>query len=517
MKFSFRSLWKLLFGRTTIFIVLLALQAVVLIGGAAILGSKVIIANNLVGILSVIILIYILNARQNSSFKLMWIIIIAVTPLIGVPFFIYTKLQPGTQYIIDSIRKTMTKQETLLIPDNNTVNRLIIDSGNEYGIFKYIYEAGGYPVYDNAALKYFPSGEDKFEELIRQLQQAKRFIFIEYFIIDKGEMWDQVLEVLRKKAGEGVEVRLLYDGTNTMARLPKNYPKKLRAMGIKCKVFSPIRPFLSTHQNNRDHRKIVVIDGHTAFTGGANLADEYINRKERFGHWKDTAIMIKGEAVNSFALMFLQLWNIGVKEKEYCGQYLYKGDNCVDSSMRMGGYVVPYGDSPFDTEETGKRVYLDILNRASSYVHIMTPYLILDEELTNALIFAAQRGIDIKIILPHIPDKKYVYVLARTHYEELITGGVKIYEYTPGFIHAKSFVADDEKAVVGTINLDFRSLFLHFECAAFVWNNPVIRDIKRDYTQTLEKCQRITLMDCNEYSLIGKIAGKILRLIAPLM
>ncbi len=517
MKFSLKGLWKLLFGRTTILIVLLALQVVVLIGGAAIIGSQVIIVNNLVGILSVIILIYILNARQNSSFKLMWIIIIAVAPIIGVPFFIYTKLQPGTRYIVDSMKKTLAEQEVLLIPDNDTVNRLITESGDEYGIFKYIYEAGGYPVYDSTSVKYFPSGEAKFEELLKQLDRAKKFIFVEYFIIDKGEMWDQILEVLKKKAGEGVEVRLLYDGTNTMARLPKNYPAKMQAMGIQCKVFSPIRPFLSTHQNNRDHRKIVVIDGHTAFTGGINIADEYINRKERFGHWKDTAIMVKGVAVSSFALMFLQLWNIGAKEREYCGHYIFKGDDSVDSTMREGGYVVPYSDSPFDMEETGKKVYMDILNRASRYVYIMTPYLILDEELTNALIFAAQRGIDVKVILPHIPDKKYVYLLARTHYEELIRGGVKLYEYTPGFIHAKSFVSDDEKTVVGTINLDFRSLFLHFECAVFVWNNPVVLDVKKDFKETLEECQRITLNDCSEYSLIGRILGKTLRLVAPLM
>ena len=365
-------------------------------------------------------------------------------------------------------------------------------------------------------MEYFPFGEDKFDELIKQLQHASNFIFLEYFIIASGEMWDTILGILREKAREGVEVRLLYDGTNTLINLPKNYPQKMKSYGIQCKVFSPMRPVITTHQNNRDHRKIVVIDGHTAFTGGVNLADEYINRKERFGVWKDTAVMVKGKAVNSFTLMFLQMWNIDDKVKEDYDRYMFKGAEEEDS-VTYGGYIVPYGDSPLDHEEVGKKVYLDILNRATEYVHIMTPYLILDEEMTNALIFAAERGIDVKIIMPHIPDKMYAYFLARTHYEELIKGGVKIYEYTPGFVHAKNFISDDEKAVVGTINLDFRSLYLHFECATYIWDNPIVGDIEEDFQNTLNDCQRITLKNCKDYNIIGKICGRALRLIAPLM
>ena len=516
MKEKIRGLWKVLFGRTTIFILLILIQGLILFGGFVVIGSKVLIANNIFGVLSVIIIIYLFNARLNTSFKLMWILLIVATPVLGVPFYIYTRLQPGTKYIVSQLEKQYLQQRNYLIPDSDTVDRLAADIGKEYGIIKYLYEEGHYPVYDNCGVEYFPLGEDKHDELLRQLQRAREFIFLEYFIIDKGEMWDSVLHILKQKVREGVEVRVMYDGTNTMLRLPKDYPVKLRAHGIKCKVFSPMKPFLTTHHNNRDHRKIVVIDGHTAFTGGVNLADEYINRKERFGHWKDTAIMVKGRAVDSFTLMFLQMWNIDSKTPENYDRYMFHGMK-DDGSVTYGGYIVPYGDSPLDEEEVGKKVYLDILNRANDYVHIMTPYLILDEEMTNALIFAAQRGIDVKIILPHVPDKKYAYYLARTHYMELIEGGVQVYEYNPGFVHAKVFTSDDMKAVVGTINLDFRSLFLHFECAAYIWNSPVVEDIESDFNSTLENCRLITLKDCRNYSLFGKICGKALRLIAPLM
>lgn len=511
-----RGLWKIIFGRTAIMVVLLLVQALLLFGGFAILGKHIIVFNSLLGVLGVIILIYIINARQNSSFKLMWIIFILAVPVVGVVFFVFTKLQLGTRHIASRINEILDEEALFLRPARDAVNKVFVASKQEFGLFKYIYEKGHYPVYDNASVKYFPLGEDKFKEMLYQLEKAQDFIFLEYFIVERGYMWDSVLEILTRKAREGVEVRFIYDGTNTLSLLPKNYPERMEARGIKCKVFSPMTPFLSTHQNNRDHRKILVIDGHTAFTGGVNLADEYINRRERFGHWKDTAIMVKGEAVNSFTLMFLQMWNIGEKKKENFGRYMYN-NGYIEAGMRNGGYIAPYGDSPFDNEELGKKVYLDILNRADDYVHIMTPYLILDEEMIDALTYAAQRGVDVKLILPHIPDKKYAYWLARTHYHELISEGVEIYEYIPGFVHAKVFVSDDEKAVVGSINLDYRSLFLHFECAAYIWKNPVVADIETDFQNTLKQCMKMSLKDCKEYNIICRILGQVMRLIAPLM
>ena len=374
---------------------------------------------------------------------------------------------------------------------------------------------GGYPIYENTSVKYFPLGDDKFEEMKIQLEKAEKFIFMEYFIVEEGKMWNAILEILERKAKQGVDVRFMYDGMCCLVLVPYSYPKKLQEKGIKCKMFQPIRPALSTEQNNRDHRKILVIDGHTAFTGGVNLADEYINQKEVYGHWKDTAVMIKGDAVKSFTIMFLQMWNI--TEKEDCNYNLFLNRTAKPEKQGNYGFVMPYGDSPLDNEYVGENVYLDILNTAEDYVHIMTPYLIIDNEIITALKYSAKRGIETTIIMPHIPDKMYAYLLARTFYQELIEAGVNIYEYTPGFVHAKCFISDDKKATVGTVNLDYRSFFLHFECGVFMYGNDEIANIEKDYQETLKKCQKITIEDCKHYPIVKKVAGRVLRLIAPLM
>ena len=337
-------------------------------------------------------------------------------------------------------------------------------------------------------MKYFPLGEDKFEELLMQIEKAEHFIFLEYFIVAEGLMWGKVLDILAKKVREGVDVRIMYDGTCEFSTLPHDYPKRLQKLGIKCKMFSPVTPFISTHYNYRDHRKILVIDGHTAFTGGINLADEYINKIVKYGHWKDTAVMVQGEAARSFALMFLQMWNIDEKSPQ-----IEKFIRCYPvPKNQCSGFVIPYADSPLDNEKTGEMVYIDILNRAQKYVHIMSPYLILDGEMEMAIKFAAERGVDVSIILPGIPDKIAPYALAKTHYKSLLDSGVKIYEYIPGFVHAKVFVSDDVKAVVGTINLDYRSLYHHFECAAYMYGTECIDDIERDFLDTVSKCRPVT-------------------------
>lgn len=304
----------------------------------------------------------------------------------------------------------------------------------------------------------------------------------------------------------------MYDGSNEFTTLPRDYPRRLAKLGIKCKVFAPATPFISTHYNYRDHRKILVIDGKTAFTGGVNLADEYINACEKYGHWKDAAIMLKGPAVKSFTLMFLQMWNITGQQAEY-EKYI-----CADIPQHnAGGYIIPYGDSPLDNEKVGKMVYMDIINRADRYLYIMSPYLILDGDLETALKFAAARGVDVKIILPGIPDKKVPYALAKTHYSSLVSAGVKIYEYTPGFVHAKIFISDDEKAVVGTINLDYRSLYHHFECAAFMYKTDCMPDIVQDFEATLTKCRQVTDESIKKEKLTTKILGSTMKILAPLM
>ena len=335
---------------------------------------------------------------------------------------------------------------------------------------------------------------------------------------------------------------MMYDGMFSLALLPYGYYKDLEKMGIQSIPFSQIRPVLSTYQNNRDHRKILIIDGKTVFTGGINLADEYINRIDRFGHWKDTAVMIQGKAVKSFTLLFLKMWHVAKGKDSIPEEEIRKytvsvwenaqtGDMCTDmESMRntdmqntqdkklhAGGYVIPYGDDPYGDERIGKQVYIDILNRARKYVHIMTPYLILDDEMITALRYCAKRGVETVIIMPHIPDKIYAYLLARTYYKQLLKYGVKIYEYTPGFVHAKVFVSDDIRGCVGTINLDFRSLYLHFECGAYMYSNDVLHDVEQDFKETLKQCQEITKESCDKYPKGKMLVGKMLRLIAPLM
>ena len=512
-------LLRLIFGRTTLFILLLVIQVVVLFGGFFILGEKVIVFNYVAGFVAMMILIYVVNSRRDANMKMTWIILILAVPIFGVVLFIYTRIQPGTSARSEQIARLIEEQRAYLAPGRETIEEELAYHRHEYGIFKYIYEEGNYPSYMDPAIRYFPLGEDKFEEMLLQLRKAKDFIFMEYFIIEEGYMWDEILSILSEKAKNGVEVRVMYDGTCMLSLLPKNFPKKLEELGIQCKVFSPMVPFMSTHQNNRDHRKILVIDGKVAFTGGVNLADEYINRKERFGHWKDTAVMVEGKSVDSFTLMFLQMWNIDENRREDYLRYIVADNEkiCEEDDLKRGGLIAPYGESPLDDEEVGEKVYMDIISRAEEYVHIMTPYLILSETMVHTLIFAAQRGIDVKLILPHIPDKKYAYWLARTHYYELITGGVKIYEYTPGFVHAKVFCSDDVGAVVGTINLDYRSLYLHFECAAYIYNNPVIDDIARDFDDTLSQCERVTIENCRRFNVLGKVVGKALKIVAPLM
>ena len=511
-----KGLWKLLFGRTTLLAVLLLVQIVVLVGGFAILEQQVFILNQLLGLLSFIIIFYILNDRQNASFKVTWIVVILAVPVVGVCFYLFTRVQPGTVYVRKKLDEKLTEQQPYLMQDEKIMEELKEVSPENAGLATYVHDSGYYPIYKDSQVKYFPSGETKFEELLIQLESAREYIFMEYFIVDKGIMWDSVLEILERKVKEGVEVRFMYDGTNSLSLLPPYYAKRLERKGIKCSVFAPMKPMLSTHQNNRDHRKIVVIDGHTAFTGGINLADEYINERERFGHWKDTAVMVKGPAVRSFVLMFLQLWDIS--KKEHTDPQIYLRDEFVtDPALPCDGYILPYGDSPYDDENVGERVYMDILYNAKEYVHIMTPYLILDEEMITALTYAVKRGVDVKIIMPHIPDKEYAYLLARTYYPQLIQEGVEIYEYTPGFVHAKVFTSDDDKAVVGTINLDFRSLYLHFEDAVYMYNHSEAANVEADFQETLKKCSRITMEDCKKYNVFKRIAGAVLRVVAPLM
>ena len=509
-----KKLLRLIFGRTTLGTLFLLIQILVLFAGFDWFREYLIYMYGGSAMLSALVLIYIISDEGNSTIKLSWVVPILIFPVFGTLFYLFLTLQPGTRRINRRIEEVGTKLRPYLLQDPEVLAHYESISASGGNLVRYMNQYGRFPAYENTGVRYFPLGDDMFPVLLEELKKAEHFIFMEYFIVEHGVMWDAILQVLETKVAEGVEVRFMYDGTCSISLLPYNYPKKLEEYGIKCKIFNPIKPALSTVQNNRDHRKIVVIDGKTAFTGGVNLADEYIGELERFGTWKDTAIMIQGEAVRNFTLMFLEIWNVDEPQETY-ERYL-DASHCY-GMMEGDGYVIPYGDSPLDHENVGELVYLDILNSAKDYVHIMTPYLILDHEMITALTYAAKRGVDVKIIMPGIPDKAYAFALAKTYYPELLRAGVKIYQYKPGFVHAKSFTSDDCKGVVGTINLDYRSLYLHFECAVYLYQVPQITEVEADFQETLKDCREITMEDWRNEKFITKLTGRVLRLIAPLM
>lgn len=466
------------------------------------------------GIFSALLLIiHITNSNVNPAYKVAWITPIALIPVFGSFFYLFVHLQPGTIKMEKRLNELVKETRPYLIQDNDIYNQINSEEKELIGIVNYMNEFGGFPIVKNTHAEYFPLGEDKFDSMITELKKARNFIFMEYFIVEDGFMWRTILDILKEKVKEGVEVRFMYDGMCTLSNVPPNFPKMISRFGIQCKVFAPIRPVLTTSQNHRDHRKILVIDGNTAYTGGINLADEYVNLKSRFGHWKDTAVMIKGEGVNSFTLMFLQNWNITERKKDNYVQYLSK-DFSIET---YDGYIMPYGDSPYDHENVGKTVYIDIINKAQKYIHIMTPYLILDNEMLSALIYARKRGVDVQIICPRIADKLSAKLIARIYYEKLINNNITILEYQPGFVHGKIMTSDGIRGVVGTINMDFRSLYLNFECGAFFYKCDVIKDIEEDFKDTLGKCQVIDKENCRNYSRIKFAIGKFLGIFGPLM
>ena len=463
-------------------------------------------------IFTAVMVLLIINGNMDPTAKITWLIIIMLLPVFGSLLYFYIQSDLGHRVFKRRFDALTTELKETIPQDEELKKRILSVSPESSAIAQYIKKSGCYPIYENTEVTYFPSGEEKFKALLEELKKAEKFIFLEYFIINEGIMWGQILEILSQKAAEGVDVRVIYDGTCEFTTLPHDYPKRLEKLGIKCKVFLPLTPLVSTSYNYRDHRKILVIDGHTAFNGGVNLADEYINHIERFGYWKDTAIMLKGDAVKSFTLMFLQVWSID-KTEEDINKFVY----APYKSVKAEGFVLPYADCPLDGYKVGERVYMDILNRAEKYVHIMTPYLILDGEMETAIKFAAERGVDVSIILPGIPDKKIPYALAKTHYASLMASGVKIYEFTPGFVHAKVFVSDDERAVVGTINLDYRSLYHHFECATYMYGTKCIKNIENDFEETIKKCKMADKNTIKENSLYNKAVGFAVKAFAPLM
>ena len=461
--------------------------------------------------LSFLVMLYIINNDDDDpSYKIIWLIPILSFPVFGgLLYIVFGNKKPAKK-----LQEAFASQEEAIAPyiyPNDTASKitdLIAKGQANYLIQEH------FPIYDNSEIKYYPLGDNTYPDLLEALAKAKHFIFMEYFIVQEGKMFDTVLTILKQKVKEGLEVRFMYDDMGSLTMLPFRYYQELESYGIKCLAFNHFVPFISAVMNTRDHRKITVIDGVVGFSGGFNLADEYINAKVKYGHWKDTGVMIKGEAVWNLTLMFLSTWNASLNTFEDYDKYHPR--HYPQVQIEPKGYILPYGDSPLDNKPVGKNVYLNMINQSQDYLYIDTPYLIINDEIKNALCLAVRRGVDVRIVTPGIPDKKMVFKVTRSYYEPLVNGGVRIYEYTPGFIHAKNFVCDDKIATVGTINLDYRSLYLHFECGVYMYNVPAVQDIKDDFLKTIALSKEMTPEDVVKGRFRGWLEA-ILRLFAPLL
>ncbi len=503
---------RALFRRRLLVLTILLLQAVLIIYMVWNTSRYAKVFNLTLIILSFFVILYIISKKEKPSYKLMWVMLILVFPLFGGLFYLFFRFQSSTRRFRSRLSFIEQKMKPLLTQEKYVLEELKSYCDCSVLLSSYLSKYAGLPIYKNSTCKYLTPGEQKFAYLKEELKKAEKFIFLEYFIIQEGIMWNEVLEILANKARSGVDVRVIFDDIGCFILLPKNYHKKLQSMGIKCTIFNPFRPMLSSIQNNRDHRKIAVIDGKTAFTGGINLADEYINKIDKHGHWKDAAIMVKGEAVWSFTLFFLQMWYMCENKEE---DYLkFKQD--FEKDINNDGYVQPYADSPLDSENVIEHIYLSIIQNAKEYLYITTPYLIVEDNITSSLASAAKSGVDVRIITPHQPDKWSVHMTTRSYYTDLLKAGVKIYEYEDGFIHSKTFVSDDKTASVGTANLDYRSLYLHFECGALIYKNGAVMEVKDDFLTILNRCREITLEDCRVNPII-RFVQELLRVFAPLM
>lgn len=467
-------------------------------------------------IVGVIVMIYIINEKSNPAYKIAWIIPIMLFPLIGSMLYLFVKFNFGNIAAKGIAQKNIKDTEKYSKTSPDIRKEIEAEDSKFLKVATYIENAGGYPTWKNTSMEYYPLGDNLYEPILEILEEAKEYIFLEFFMIEEGKFWDSILEILERKAKAGLDVRLIYDDYGCVALLPRKYHVLLNKKGIKTKKYAALTPFLSTHLNNRDHRKMIIVDGKVAMSGGINLCDEYINVYEKYGHWKDNGFIIKGDAVYNYTLMFLQMWHTmaGGAAEDY---KKYLEPRTLHMEEGQPGYVIPYGDGPHQEENVAEQVYMDIISRATKYVYIMTPYLILDHEMKQSLMHASKSGVDVRIIMPHIPDKKAVFAVARTYYPQLIKSGVKIYEYTPGFVHAKTFLADDEVAVVGTINLDFRSMYLHYECGSLFYRTEGLKDIKTDFIDMFDRCQQITMKEYFKFSIWQKLTGRILRIFGPLL
>lgn len=510
--------FRLVFSRTFLAGVVFIIQLLLIYYLTVRLGETYTFIAEVQVLISGIVIILLINSRSEPSYKLSWALIAAVFPLMGALLYGWAHFNVFDRRNVNRINDNIRRSQKYARASQPIRTMTGAESRNFRKLAHYVEQVGGFPAYSNTEVKYYSMGEYVFDDILNALEEAEEFIFMEFFIIQPGVFWDTILDILERKVEEGVEVRVLYDGVGCLSTLPYKYNKILAKKGIMSHAFSPITPFFSTHYNNRDHRKIIVVDGYVAFSGGFNLADEYLNLYERFGVWKDNAFRLKGDAVRNYTLMFLHMWNLDADTDGGDGYREYlEPERSRTPDLERDGLVIPYGDGPNNKDGIAKNIYLDLINGAERHVDIMTPYLIPDNDTLHALKHAVKSGIEVNIIIPHIPDKKIVYLMSKSYVKELTEAGIHIYEYLPGFVHTKMVAVDDIIAATGTVNLDFRSLYLHYECGSIIHNNAAVEDIEMDFTDTLDECREITEEEINAWNPFYRIAAGIFRVFSPLV
>ena len=466
-----------------------------------------------INVISIILVIYEINRLGDSSYKIAWIILLLGVPLVGVPLYLLSANKKMPKKLENGTIQASSGMHGLLKQDDAVVKKRETEDPNAVNVLRYGSNTCGFPVYQNTKSTYFESGEAWYEDFIKELKKAKKFIFMEFFIIDQGEVWSEVLKVLEAKVKEGVEVNIIYDDFGSIT-LPWHYDRKLRKMGINAYRFNPIRPAFIIQMNNRSHRKIVVIDNEIAYTGGINLADEYAAKIKRFGYWRDSAIKLEGDAVWPMTVMFLGMYSYVSGAKEELDYEKYKSTRHIENSE---GFYQPFSDTPTDEEDVAFNMHMNMIKQAKKYVYINTPYLIPNETLKNTLVLAAKSGVDVRILTPHIPDKWIVFLMTRGNYQKLLKAGVKIYEYTPGFNHTKDIIVDDELAIIGSINVDYRSYFLHFENAVMLYKSDSIYKARDSFLNALKESKEISLADNSKTNVVVRLLQALLNVFIPLV
>lgn len=506
-----RNLIKFLTSRLVICFVLIAAQIYFIISwmyDLALLHAL----TPLVELFSFLLAVVVINREEDSSFKMIWLVLILAVPIVGIVLYLLCAGRKMPKRLANGTTSANSRMKYLL-RQNSEVLSAAMQSEQAYPLFYHAFHSSGFPVYGNTASTYFKSGEEWYPVFLTRLREAKHFIFLEYFIINDGPLWEEVLSILKQKAQKGVEVKLIYDDMGSLS-LPMRYTGTLAKMGIEAYAFNRLRPQLLIQMNNRDHRKICVIDNVCGFTGGVNLSDEYINTKKRHGYWRDSAIMIEGDAVWSLTVMFLGMYS-----------YLKKNDQDIDyakyrlacpAAGQNNGYYQPFSDTPTDAADLGFDMHRNMILHARRYVYIDTPYLILNDVMRSALCLAADNGVDVRIMTPHIPDKIVILAMTRGNYMELLKHGVRIFEFTPGFNHTKNFVMDDRFGIVGTVNMDYRSYYLHFENGVLFDDPSIAIQMRRAYEEGLAQAKEVTLEECRKTNVFIRMARGVANLFAPL-